>query len=215
MAQNLSSNVKFKIISIKSKGLLPKVILNKLEQEGIYTTARTVRRTVKKFKLKGSISKNQKSGRKKKVYVKHMQFIDKAYEENDELTANDLIKMLYKEFRIELSAATIKRARRRLGWVITGPRYCQAIRRINCEKRIEFAKTCWDRRDLFDDVIFTDESSIIIDKHSRVCFRKIDTNPRLKPKVKHPVKVIIICVSNFHCQFIRKFVFERLKLIHA
>ena len=41
----------------------------------------------------------------------------------------------------------------------------------------------------FDDVIFTDESSIWLERHSNVCFRKKGMPAKHKATVKHPYKV--------------------------
>ena len=41
----------------------------------------------------------------------------------------------------------------------------------------------------FDDVIFTDESTIQLEHHSRLCFRKHHMPRLLKQRAKHPVKI--------------------------
>lgn len=43
----------------------------------------------------------------------------------------------------------------------------------------------------FDDVIFTDECTVQLENHSRLCFRKHRQPWRLKQRAKHPVKVHI------------------------
>ena len=83
-----------------------------------------------------------------------MDFIDEEYRKNDELTANDLQRLLLKEFQIRMSISAVKRIRKRLGWIQTGPRYCQAIRANNCQKRLVFARECLEKGDTFDDVIY-------------------------------------------------------------
>lgn len=60
---------------------------------------------------------------------------------------------------IHLSVATIKRARRKLGWKWCGPHYCQMVRETNHIARLAFMQECLERRENFDNVIFTDESS--------------------------------------------------------
>ena len=46
-------------------------------------------------------------------------------------------------------------------------------------------------KETFDDVIFTDESTIQLDHHSRICFRKKLQPRALKQRAKHPVKIHI------------------------
>lgn len=41
----------------------------------------------------------------------------------------------------------------------------------------------------FQDVIFTDESSVQLEQHSRICFRKRLQPRKLKQRAKHPVKI--------------------------
>ena len=75
-----------------------------------------------------------------------------------------------------------------LGWVCSRPKYCQLVRELNKQKR----EWCTERiatQENFDDVIFTDESSIQLDNHGRLCCRKRGSVRKFKPKPKHPVKV--------------------------
>ena len=42
----------------------------------------------------------------------------------------------------------------------------------------------------FDDVTFSDESTIMLEQHAKLCFRKkTEKKPKLKPTAKHPYKV--------------------------
>jgi len=54
------------------------------------------------------------------------------------------------------------------------------IRDINKEKRLGWARE--HLGDLFDDMIFTDETSIQMETHGFFCCRKQGQAPRLKPK---------------------------------
>ena len=56
----------------------------------------------------------------------------------------------------------------------------------NKPKRLEFATT--NLHDTFDDAIFSDET-VQLDTHRHRCYRKEGEKPRLKPRLKHPVKV--------------------------
>lgn len=44
-------------------------------------------------------------------------------------------------------------------------------------------------KETFHDIIWTDESSVQIDTHSRKCYRKKKEPRKLKPRPKHPAKV--------------------------
>lgn len=98
---------------------------------------------------------------------------------------------MYSELGVHLSTATIKRARKKLGWRKCGPRYCQIAREANRVARLAFAQQCLDNNEDFDNVIFTDESTIWLERHGKVYFRKEGTPGKLKPRGKHPFKVNI------------------------
>ena len=44
-------------------------------------------------------------------------------------------------------------------------------------------------KESFDNVIFTDESSVALETHRKRCYRRKDEPRKLKPRPKHPVKV--------------------------
>ena len=47
------------------------------------------------------------------------------------------------------------------------------------------------RKEEFEDVIFTDESSVQLEQHSRICFQKCSQPRLLKQRAKHPIKIHI------------------------
>lgn len=101
----------------------------------------------------------------------------------------DLQKLILEKFGLSLTTSSIRYTRRKLGWVLSGIKYCQLIRIPNQIARLEFVQKCIECKDDFANVIFTDESTIMLDKHGRLCFRKRGELPKLKPTVKHPYKV--------------------------
>ena len=92
-------------------------------------------------------------------------------------------------FGITFSTVSIQQERKKLGWVATGPKYCQLICVANQEKRLVFAEKVLKENEQFNDIIFTDECSIQLDRHARLCFRKKNQPKKLKGKVKHPIKL--------------------------
>ena len=83
--------------------------------------------------------------------------------------------------------STIYRARQELGWTYKRAAYCQLIRHINVKKRFDWAVE--HVNDDFHDVIFTDETSVMLESHRRLCYRKKGDRPKPKPRAKHPTKV--------------------------
>ena len=115
-----------------------------------------------------------------------LQVIENAMREDDETTATQLQSDLA-IFGIYVSLATIVRNRTELGWNFRGSAYCQLIRYVNKDKRLQWARTYL--HDNFDDVIWSDETTVQLETHRRLCYRKEGEKPRLKPRPKHPIKV--------------------------
>jgi hypothetical protein len=86
---------------------------------------------------------------------------------------------------LSISTTTALKGRKLLGWTRRGTPYCQLIRAPNCAKRLEWAQLNLGRT--FDDVIWTDETSVQMESHRRFhCYKK-GQKPRYKPRPKHPV----------------------------
>ena len=110
---------------------------------------------------------------------------------DDELTASDLHEKLKEKYHGEVSHSkrTASCARQDLGWTFETARYCQAIREANMVKYLQWCKERLLEKEDFPEVIFTDESSIQLERHRRKYFRRRGTPRKLKNKHKHPLKV--------------------------
>lgn len=104
-----------------------------------------------------------------------MNIIDKILTTNNEKTAADLQKAIQLETGDPFPIATVKRLRKKLGWVKIRARYCQLIRQANQASRLDFAIRCIQTNESFNNVIFSDESTIELDCHAKMVFWK----PRL------------------------------------
>jgi len=62
------------------------------------------------------------------------------------------------------------------------------VREANRVKRLEVARKCAAENKKFENVVFTDESSIWLSRHSKLCFRKVGQPAKMKPTAKHPFK---------------------------
>ena len=113
-------------------------------------------------------------------------FLDDKIMEDDETTAKELKKMLA-ESGHHVSETTALKCRKGLGWTRRGSAYCQMIRDVNKEKRLEWARR--NDGDDFEDCIFSDETTVQIETHRRFCCTKTGLKPRYKPRPKHPTKV--------------------------
>ena len=187
---NISYETKRDIIIYKSKDLKFQQIVRQLKSQTISVTRQTVSNEWKKYQCNGTIACAQQSTERRcKITSEIKNFIDAAYSKNDELTSVDLVRAIFQAFDLIVSTSTIKVVRRKLGWVKSGIKYCQQVRAANQIQRMIFAQRCLALKENFDDVIFTDESSVWLDRHARICFRRKNEPPKPKPKVKHPFKL--------------------------
>lgn len=156
-----------------------------------YFNCRSLQRLIKKVTITGSVADMPRKTRGTRLTTQHAIFIDEALASNDELTAYMLKTMLVEKWpELEcVSLSTIKRCRQHLGWISTTPRYCQLIREVNKAKRYEWCVKCLQDDEYFENVIFSDESTVLLDKHGKVTFRKRNQPRKLKPRAKHPAKI--------------------------
>lgn len=70
----------------------------------------------------------------KKITTEMLHVMEEELSKNDELTATQLLSVLKERHpTLNVSLATIKRERNRLGWVCTRPHYCQLIREVSTD----------------------------------------------------------------------------------
>ena len=192
----LSKYVKQRIVALKQSGVTSSgIVVQILENEEITTSAQTVCRFYIRYCQSGSIARRRGSGRPTILTDGVLQTIDQTMRENDETTAADLQRFFHQQ-GVEISLTTIQRGRRHLGWTFHGSAYCQLIRDVNKQKRLEWARLylC----DNFENVIWSDETIVQLETHKRFCCRKRGERPRPKPRPKHPVKVHVWAGIGWH-----------------
>ena len=138
------------------------------------------------MKICKTIARKPGSGLPPKLSPAIQKLIEDVMRVDDETTATQLQAILA-DRNIYVSLATIVRNRCQLGWIYRGSAYCQLIRDANKEKRLQWAQA--HLHDTFDDVIWSDETTVQLENHRRFCYRKDGERPRPKPRPKHPIKV--------------------------
>ena len=183
----MSSYTKKRILSLDSQGESVTSIVDCLAlEDGVKVSKQGVRNFLKHYAVHGKIDRKPGSGLPSKITPAIKHIIEDAMRRDDETTATQ-IQSILATYGVYISLATITRARHQMGWIYRGSAYCQLIRHVNREKRLQFAMT-W-LHDNFDDAIFSDETTVQLDTHRRRCYRKEGEKPRLKPRPKHPTKV--------------------------
>lgn len=119
------------------------------------------------------------SGRPSKITPVIKRIVEDRMQEDDETTAVQLFQLL-KEKGYSISLRTILRCRTELGWTFRGSAYCQLIRHVNKIKRLDWARA--HVNDKFEDVVWTDESTIQLESHRRFSCHKKGERPKNKPR---------------------------------
>ena len=186
----LSLDARRRVVTLFKKGTSVRDIQKRLEEENFVVTRQTLYRLIHKVKRDGVIVDLPRRKRPRKITSEMLEIIDSALKNNDELTSQQLRSQLKEQFPLlDVSLSTIKRARKAKGWVCTRPHYCQIVRDLNKRKRYLWCRYLKDTNERYENVVFTDECTVQLERHSRVCFRKKHQCRLLKPRAKHPVKI--------------------------
>ena len=177
----LDDYTKRRILHYNRFGLTPGKIVKQLESDGDCrrVSREGIRLFLARYRARGTLMRKPGSGRPSKITERVKELVEASLRVNDETTATQLYTMLH-DHGLDVSLTTIVRCREILGWTFKGSKYCQLIRVVNKTKRLEFARQ--HRHDSFDDVVWTDECSVQLERHARKCWRKRKERPKNKPR---------------------------------
>ena len=119
------------------------------------------------------------SGRPSVITNEAQELVEVQMLRDDETTALQLHRYLI-DRGFDISLRTVLQCRTSLGWTFRGSARCQLIRDPNKVKRLAWARD--HLGDGFDDVIWTDESTIQMETHRWFCRRKKGQPPKPKPR---------------------------------
>ena len=175
-----STYIKLRIVHYQSKCYKPYTIANLMKENDEISVSRYgVAKFLKVYQTTGTIERRPGSGRMSSITWKIKELVEGKIKEDDETTATQLHSMLA-DNGITISLRTVLRCRTTLGWTFRGSAYCQLICQVNKEKRLLWAQQHTTKA--FDDVIFTDETTVQLENHRRFCCRKEGERPRPKPR---------------------------------
>ena len=166
MRMRLDLETRARVVRLKNEGYTYKHIRERLLEDGISVSVKSLYLLVRKYKQTNSVANRPRAAVTKILTDEHYCEIDMALSENDEMTSRQLQTMVITKWpTLSMSISTVERARRELGWVVTTPKYCQLIRERNKQKRLEWCQKMIETNEQFEDVIFTDESSIQLETY--------------------------------------------------
>ncbi|XP_075452872.1 muscarinic acetylcholine receptor M3 isoform X2 [Ascaphus truei] len=114
--------------------------------------------------------------------------VDEISEANDEQCTARVKTALENTHNITASETSIRQMRHQLGWKYGPVKAYPIIRDANKVKRVEQAKAWIESGDTFQDVIFSDETTVVLERFSTFAFHK-KGRLSLKPPPKHPLKM--------------------------
>lgn len=178
----LSVYAKQRILFYSFQGKRPPAIQKLISAEGINVSRVSIWKFLKFYHKTNCLSRKDGSGRPTKLTPAVKVVVEQQMVKDDETTAFQLHKLLV-EKGVNISIATILRCRDSLGWTFRGSSYCQLIRTANKQKRLEWAREYLNEAETgFDNVIWSDESSVQLETHKRFCYRKKGCAPKTKPR---------------------------------
>lgn len=180
--------VRQRILCLRRLGKDCKDIVSTFESEGHRVSKSGVNKFIKRHRETGTLTRQPGTGAASKFTEEAQRLVEEQMEKDDETTLAELQAMLAKK-GIKVSTSTLHRWRKDLGWTSKGTRYCQMIRSANVVKRLDWALANSYEQDKFDDIVFSDETSVQLENHRRTCSYKVGRKPRYKPKPKHPIKL--------------------------
>ena len=128
----LTTMLKLEVIRLRKEGFRILQIRKILEEQNNFTISRqNLTRFISRFEKTGLLTFPKKERKPTKVHENIMESIDRCMEENDETSSTDLMKKIFEMYKIKISAQTVKRVCRKLGWLCTGTKYCLLVRERN------------------------------------------------------------------------------------
>ncbi len=115
----LNIELKLKVVRLHREGHRQCDIVRILQNEHDFKIGRRhLGRFIRDYEATGEL---RKVNSKRRPLIKQtneiLQFVDSVMEKNYETTATDLAKMIREQFLVDISETTIRRTRRKLGWL--------------------------------------------------------------------------------------------------
>lgn len=152
-----------------------------LKKERVKAGRKGVHQFIRRYRQTGSIARRPGSGPKPKITSEIMQVVEQQMRLDDKTTVMQLHRLI-EEKGYSMSLRTVLRCHTALGWTFRGSAYCQLIHQAKKEKRLQWARSCLDSEDEFENVVWSDECTLQTESHRRDTCHKRGEKPRNKPR---------------------------------
>lgn len=191
--KKIDQDEKLKVIDLHNQGYKPYAIRSKRAEDNYTISEGGVRYIIKQYITGQFNPAHQQVNAHPPTFFQaignqEVDTVKQVFEKNHNSSARDVLRELNTNgCNISLSTAT--RVIDVASFVATKPRYCQLIREANKEARVAFCKELIRMDEQFEDVVFTEESSIRLHYNKPVAYRKKDAMPPNQCRPKHRLKV--------------------------
>lgn len=187
----LSIEARIRVVRLRKNGMSYAKIVEDLKKIDVTVSRTALSVLYKKYRETGSVEYQKRTGKSRLHTQAHTDFVNKCMNDVPDMSAKVLKGKIQEEFDINVSKSAVTRFRRKLGWTLSLTHYNQMIREPNKEKRVDWCKVQVDNKETFDDVIFTDESKIMMKNICRRSYRMKGQPKKGIPKAKHPYSVMV------------------------
>ena len=102
-----------------------------MNEENIFASRQSLYKLSHKFHTTSQLGDLPKRTRTRKITQEMMDVMDEALQQDDKLTATQLCALLVEQWpNTNVSLSSVKRIRKKIGWVCTRPHYCQLLRDV-------------------------------------------------------------------------------------
>ena len=181
---------KLEIVDLYRSGLTVRQILSMLNSQDKNVTRQHVRYWIRQYdngKFDIGLVRERQGG-VGSVAQRDIDIIKEILDSDPNITSRDVHNALTLD-GATFSLKTTQRAINAAGFTSSKPRYGQLVSEANKVVRTEFCNALIRANDMFDDVIFTDESSIQLHSNKRQSYRPKKSLNKCLPKPKHPLKL--------------------------
>ena len=119
MPTRLSTYNRRRIVTLQQQGKTTSQILARLREEGVTTTAKTVRKWLHRWNSNLGLEDNFRTGRNSKITMGIASFIEEQLVRDDEISSRELTYLISKRFGMKISSSTLRTfMRTKLQWTV-------------------------------------------------------------------------------------------------
>eukprot|EP00079_Xenopus_tropicalis_P016247 XP_004914819.1 PREDICTED: uncharacterized protein LOC101730250 [Xenopus tropicalis] len=175
--RKINKELSKRIKEMSEGGMKVPAIHEKLKALGMSVCKETVR-------YHASGKPRERTGTAWKATGEAMKVVEKMTKGNEEITAKQIQKVFATNYKENVSLTTIRRMRRKLGRKQQKVRHYPVISNGNKDKRVLQAHKWMKSRERFNDVIFTDQTTITLERFPGQALKQKDHLP-----IKNPLQV--------------------------